>query len=97
MDGNEDVLRTPHSSSITGASASVSDCLVSYTGHLLVESYPSSEKLSVYSAVPTNRVNFDYKRIFIVTFNHIIVNKLILLCWNTWCQTNGEDLISYIN
>ena len=34
------------SSSITGASPS--DCLVSYPGHLLEESYPSAEMQSVY-------------------------------------------------
>ncbi len=33
-DGNEDILRIPQSSSITGTS--LSDCLVSYTGHSLV-------------------------------------------------------------
>ena len=32
-DGNEEILRIPQSSSITGTEPS--DCLVSYTGHLL--------------------------------------------------------------
>ena len=36
-DGNKGVLHIPQSSSITGASPS--DCLVSYPGHLLGESY----------------------------------------------------------
>ena len=40
-DGNEGVLCIPQSSSITEASPS--DCLVSYPGHLLGESYPSAE------------------------------------------------------
>ena len=40
-DGNEGVLNIPQSSSITGVSPS--DCLLSYPGHLLGESYPSAE------------------------------------------------------
>ena len=45
---NEKVLRIPQSSSISWTSQS--DCLVSYPGHLLGgESYPSTEKQSVYS------------------------------------------------
>ena len=46
-DGSEGVLDIPQSSSITGTS--LSDCLVSYLGHPLGESYPSAEKQSVYS------------------------------------------------
>ena len=38
-DDNEGVLRIPQSSSIIGTSPS--DCLVSYPGHLLGESYPT--------------------------------------------------------
>ena len=45
---NEGVLCIPQSSSITEASPS--DCLVSYPGHLLGESYPSAEIQSAYSA-----------------------------------------------
>ena len=51
-EGNEGVLRIPQSSSITGSSPS--DCLVSYPGHSLGESYPSAEKQSVYSTAPTD-------------------------------------------
>ena len=40
-DGNEGVLCIPQSYSITGATPS--DCLVSYLGHSLGESYPSTE------------------------------------------------------
>ena len=40
-DGNKEVLRILQSFSITGALQS--DCLVSYPGHLLSESYPSAE------------------------------------------------------
>ena len=45
-DENKEVLHIPQSSSITGASPS--DCLVSYPGHSLEESYPSAEIHSVY-------------------------------------------------
>ena len=41
-DGNEGVLCIPQSSSII--STSPSDCLVSYPGHSMGESYPSAEK-----------------------------------------------------
>ena len=50
--GNERVLHIPQSSSITEASSL--DCLVSYAGHLLWESYPSAENQSVYSVAPTD-------------------------------------------
>ena len=50
--GNEVVLLIPQSSCITGTSPS--DCLVSYLGHLLGESYPSAEKQSVYSTAPAD-------------------------------------------
>ena len=46
------VPRIPQSSSITGTSPS--DCLVSYQGHSLGESYPSAEVQSVYSTAPAN-------------------------------------------
>ena len=48
--GNEGVFRIPQSSSITGTS--LSDCLVSYPGHLLGTSYLSAEVQSVYSTAP---------------------------------------------
>ena len=35
--------------------ASPSDCLMSYLGHSLEESYPSAEMQLVYSAVPANK------------------------------------------
>ena len=49
---NEGVLHIPQSSSITGVSPS--NCLVSYPGHSLGESYPSAEKQSMYSTAPTD-------------------------------------------
>ena len=49
--GNEGVLCIPQSSSITGTS--LSNCLVSYSGHSLGESYPSAEQW-VYSTAPAN-------------------------------------------
>ena len=45
--GNKGVPHIPQSSNITGTSPS--DCLVSYPGHSLWESYPSAEMQSVYS------------------------------------------------
>ena len=50
--GNKGVLHIPKISSITGASAS--GCLVSYSGHLLEESYPSADMQSVYSTPPAD-------------------------------------------
>ena len=49
---NEGVLCISKSSSITGTS--LSDCLVSYPGHSLEESYPSIDKQSVYSTAPAD-------------------------------------------
>ena len=46
-DGNKGVLYIPQSSSITGTS--LSDCLESYLGYSLGESYPFEEKQLVYS------------------------------------------------
>ena len=46
-DGNERVFHIPQSSSITEASPS--DCLVSYAGHSLGESYLSAVMKSMYS------------------------------------------------
>ena len=51
--GNEGVLDIHQSSSITETSQL--DCLVSYPGHSLEESYPSAEMQSVYSTAPTNK------------------------------------------
>ena len=51
-DGNERILHIPQSSCITGTSPS--DCLVSYPGHSLGESYPSVEVQSMYSTAPAN-------------------------------------------
>ena len=46
------VLHIPPSSSIT-------DCLVSYPGHLFGESYPSAEMQSVYSRAPIDGAKID--------------------------------------
>ena len=51
-DAKEGLLRISQSSSITGTSPS--DCLMSYHGHSLGESYLSAEKLSVYSTAPAD-------------------------------------------
>ena len=50
--GNEEVLRIPQRLGITGTSSS--DCLVSYSGHLLEGSYPSADLKSVYSTAPAD-------------------------------------------
>ena len=55
LGANEDterVLHIPQSFSITGASPS--DCLVSYPGHSLRESYLSAVMQLVYSAAPAD-------------------------------------------
>ena len=49
-DGSEEVLGISQCFSIT--EVSTSDCLVSYTGNSLGESYPSAEKQSEYSTAP---------------------------------------------
>ena len=56
--GNKVVLCIHLSSSFTGASPS--DCLVSYPGHTLKESYSSAEMQVVYSATPANCVKRLY-------------------------------------
>ena len=54
-DGNEGVLHTSQSSRITGTLPS--DCLVSYAGHSLGESYLSAKMQLVYSTALINWVN----------------------------------------
>ena len=54
-DGNKEVLCIPQSYNITGASPP--DCLLSYLGHSLVESYPSAEIQPVYSIALVNWAN----------------------------------------
>ena len=51
-DGNGRVLCIPQSSSITGTLPS--DCLITYLGPSLMESYPSGEKESVYFTAPAD-------------------------------------------
>ena len=57
---NKGVLCISQSSSITGTSPS--DCLVSYPGHSLGESYLSAEMQSVYSATPEDWTKFYFKQ-----------------------------------
>ena len=66
-DGNERVLRIPQSSSLTEASPS--DCFVSYPGHSLGESYPSTETQSVYSAVPADWDRRGYLEMLKTTYD----------------------------
>ena len=58
-DSNKEVICILQSSSITGASQL--DCLVSYPGHSLGESYPSAEIQSVYSTAPEDWAIIWYK------------------------------------
>ena len=73
-DGNIGVLHIPQSSSITGPL--LSDCLVSYPGHSLEESYSSTEMQLVYSAAPANctnvtLLNMPYKNEMSVLFSFL--------------------------
>ena len=58
-DGNEGVFCIPQTSSITGTSPS--ECLLSYSGHSLGESYPSAEKQLVYSTVSVDWPNANLR------------------------------------
>ena len=84
--GNEWLLRISQSSIISGASPS--DCLVSYTGHSLVEGYyPSAEMQSVYSTAPAN---WAMQRLFkncdrVLTSSRLNKIKELRLTWmNVW-------------
>ena len=79
-DGSEGVLNILQSSSITGAS--VSDCLVSYPGHSLVEgSYPSAEIQSVYSVAPADWATWMYAFRYnnTCTYEHIYLSIYIYI------------------
>ena len=64
-DGDKGVLRIPQSSIITGRLSS--DCLVSYPGHSLRESYPSAEMQSVYSAAPADLATKGSRSVSVTT------------------------------
>ena len=57
-DGNEGVLRISKISNISWTSPS--DCLVSYPGHFLGESYPSAEMQSMYTTAPADWATKHY-------------------------------------
>ena len=61
------VLCITQSSSITEAS---SDCLVSYPGHLLGESYLSAEMQSVYSAAAADWLSYSGDSLYTVEFGN---------------------------
>ena len=75
--GNKRLLRISQSSSITGAS--LSDCLVSYPGHLLKESYSSVVMQSVYSAA-----RGDWDKIILTQLCTLYHMKLRWRC--PWCN-----------
>ena len=102
-DGNEGVLCIPQSSSITEASPS--DCLVSYPGLLLGESYSSAEKQSVYSTASANWTNIEkmqfiyfviYKSkiyIYIYIYNQLIgiMIKVFINGLGDWVQSQVKS------
>ena len=81
--GNEGILRIPQRSSITGTSPW--DCLVSYLGHSLVESYQSAEMQSVYlEAHPTPadwaRMTHIYPKVPECFMSLISLNRFWFVC-----------------
>ena len=56
---NEGALNIPQSFRISGTLPS--DCLVSYPGHLLRESYHTTEMQSVYSTAPADWAKSEFK------------------------------------
>ena len=93
--GNERALRIPQSSGITGTSPS--DCIVSYTGHSMEESYPFAENHSVYSTAPA-----DW-RLQVLSWLQVSNNAGILntrkntgilnICKNSRVTLNSYDII----
>ena len=79
--GNEEVLCLPQSSSITEASPS--NCLVSYPGHSLGKSYPSTDMQWVYSAAladQSNRVDVDFFFVeWYISLSGLFNTKVILV------------------
>ena len=76
-DGNEGLLHILQNPSITEALPS--DCLVSYQGHSLGESYPSTEMQSMYfgpEAPPTRKLKIKLK-IFLFLFFYLLFSKYI--------------------
>ena len=85
--GSDDkgVNHIPQSTSINGALPS--DCLVSYPGHSLGESYPSAEMWSVYSAAPANWAIYGLEHClgiyaFRPTWLCLIINVLVTVLWS---------------
>ena len=85
----------PQSPSITGTSPL--DCLVSYTGHSLGESYPSAEKQLLYSTAQTDWENDQLWQLESIDFWKSVIIVYSLLWSNqaypknqTWPNTmNG--------
>ena len=77
-DGNEGVLCIPQSSSITGTLPS--DCLVSYPGHSLEESYPYSKMQSVYSTAPADCRSSSQPN-WLIDFTGLIADRWNLVLW----------------
>ena len=73
-DDNEGVLCIPQSSSITGTSTT--NCLVSYPGYSLGESYLSAEKQSVYFTDPANWAKLTVVRNGIKNFVDCLIESM---------------------
>ena len=94
---NEGVLRIPPNPSITEASPL--DCLASYTGHSLCESYPCAEAQSEYSTAPADRQREgniyeeregeSHRRLVIVSFSPVKSSH------QTWLPSNAVDCRRY--
>ena len=75
---NEGILCIPLSSSITEVLPS--DYLVSYTGHSLIESYPSSEAMSVNFTTPADREKWFQVLLLILWSNQLWYYLTLTLC-----------------
>ena len=91
-DDNEGVLHIPQSSSITGVLPS--DCLESYRGRLLQQSYPLAEAQSVYSTAPADWAMFSV--CMGSSFVCISMKRKKKLCDENVClRTSGKGIFQY--
>ena len=74
--GNEGILRISQSSSITGTLPL--DCLLSYPGHKLRESYPLAETQSVYSTDSGDWAIYNCVQIISIRLGYLIENIKLL-------------------
>ena len=92
-DGNKGALIISQSPCITGASPS--DCLMSYPGHSLGESYPSAEMQSLYSATPADWAYMYPEKGDYIVF--VYNTNPLLLGWKIWINSDSSrQIISVI-